>query len=195
MLMHKVLKRMSVVALAFVSLLLFQLQLAELAQAQEGCQAKLLQAENDYRNGRFDEALTLVNECMTKGDPNEADRQRALKLQILIYIAKDYIEQAKAAISKLLDLVPQYKPDPDQDPPAYIQIFEKVKSEREAGAAGKAEPKKEVKSKKRGSAKWLLIGGGVVVAGVGAAVALGGGGGGTTPPPTSQQLPTPPPLP
>jgi len=168
---------------------------AGLAQAQQkdDCQAQLFQAENEYRSGGFDKALTLINDCLNKGNPTEADRQRALKLQILVYIAKDYIEQAKVAINKLLDLVPNYEPDPAQDKPEYINIFEQVKQER-----NKPEPPapiKEVKQKKGGGAKWLLIGGGVVVAGVGAALALGGGG--TTPPPPGgvTTLPTPPPLP
>jgi hypothetical protein len=196
MLTHKSIARTFVLAL--MGLLLFLPLSVEVVQAQQDCPAKLQQAESEYTNGRFDAALDLVNECLNEGNPGEADRQRALKLQILIYIAKDYIEQAKIAINKLLDLVPMYQPDPDQDQPAFVQIFERVKSERQqrqTGAPSEKKPPKEVKLKKGGGAKWLLIGGGVLVAGAGAALALGGGSGGTTPPPPSQALPTPPPLP
>ena len=188
----------SVKSWLLMGLLLFLPLSVEVVQAQQDCPAKLQQAESEYTNGRFDAALDLVNECLNEGNPSEADRQRALKLQILIYIAKDYIEQAKIAINKLLDLVPMYQPDPDQDQPAFVQIFERVKSERQqrqTGVPGEQKPQKEVKSKKGGGAKWLLIGGGVLVAGAGAALALGGGGSGTPPPPPSQSLPTPPPLP
>jgi len=169
---------------------------AGLAQTQkDDCQTQLFQAENEYRSGGFDKALNLINDCLNKGNPTEADRQRALKLQILIYIAKDYIEQAKAAINKLLDLVPNYEPDPVQDKPEYITIFEQVKQERNKPKPSGPVKSPEVKQKKGGGAKWLLIGGGVLVAGVGAAVALGGGGTSSPPVVTPTPLPTPPPLP
>jgi len=196
----KRMKRMTVLAPAFMGLLFAMLLAPDLAPAQDDCQAKLQKAEEEFTNARFDEAIALLTGCLEKNAfASPADKQRAYRLLGLSYLGKDYIEQAKSAINKLLDLMPLYKPDPEQDPPAYIQIFEKVKSEREqreAGTSGKKEPTKEVKPKKGSSAKWLLIGGGVVVAGVGAAVALGGGGGTSAPPvvpPTP--LPTPPPLP
>jgi hypothetical protein len=191
---------MAVLAPAFMGLLFAMLLAPDLARAQEDCAAKLLKAEAEFINARFDEAIALLTGCLDKNAFASPDRQRAAyRLLGLSYLGKDYIEQAKNAVNKLLDLMPMYKPDPDQDPPAYIRIFEMVKNEREqreAGATAEKEPAKEIKPKKGSGAKWLLIGGGVVVAGVGAALALGGGGGGgTTPPPPSQQLPTPPPLP
>ncbi|GEM_PF-1326935 len=182
----------------FIALLLFMLLSPDLAQAQQDCAAKLQQAEQEFTNTRFDEAIALLTACLEKDGFSQSDKQRAYRLLGLAYLAKDYVEQAKSAINRLLDLVPMYQPDPDQDPPAFIQIFERVKIERQqrqTGAPTEQKPPKEVKSKKGGGAKWLLIGGLVVAAGGGAALAFGGGGGGggTTPPPST--LPTPPPLP
>jgi tetratricopeptide (TPR) repeat protein len=199
MLTHKSIAR--TFALALMGLLFFLSLSAEVAQAQQqDCPAKLRQAEQEFTNTRFDEAIALLTTCLEKDGFTQPDKQRAYRLLGLAYLAKDYIEQAKSAINRLLDLVPMYQPDPDQDPPAFIQIFERVKIERQqrqTGAPTEQKPPKEVKSKKGSGAKWLLIGGLVVAAGGGAALALGGGGGGgtTPPPPTSQTLPTPPPLP
>jgi hypothetical protein len=199
MLTHKIVRR-SVRRWAFIGLLIIGMPLTpDFAQAQEDCRAKLQQAEQEFTNMRFDEAIALLAGCLKQDGFAQPDKQRAYRLLALVYLAKQDMAQAGSAINKLLDFAPMYQPDPDQDPPVFIQIFERVKSERqqrEAGAPGEQKPPKEVKSKKGGGAKWLLIGGLVVAAGGGAALALGGGGGGgTTPPPPSQTLPTPPPLP
>ncbi|MCI0694714.1 hypothetical protein L0337_22250 [candidate division KSB1 bacterium] len=172
------------------------------AFAQENCQAQLAQAEKEYTNGRFDEAVTLLTPCVNKGKLSAADEQRAYKLLGLAYLGKDYVDQAKNAIRKLLELVPGYEPDPDQDPPPYTNMVREVKKELQAKQPEKkpetptpVQKEPEIKQKKGGGTKWILIGGGVVVAGVGAALALGGGGGGGTQRPPLQQLPTPPSLP
>jgi len=184
---------------AFASLVLL-LPFWAAAQTQEDCQAKLPQAEVAFTDARFDDAIKLLTDCLDKGGfTDSADKQRAYRLLGLAYLAKDYIEQAKSAINKLLDLMPVYEPDPDQDPPAFIQIFETVKRERERLQSGAQPPPKEVKPEKErkgGSGKWFLIGGGVIVLGAGAALALGGGGGDGGPViPPPNPLPDPPPLP
>ncbi|MDZ7360217.1 MAG: hypothetical protein ONB46_05755 [candidate division KSB1 bacterium] len=196
MLTHKMVRSSAFKRWVFIGLLIICMPLSvKVAQAQQDCPAKLQQAEQEFTNMRFDEAIALLTACLEKDGLTQPDKQRAYRLLGLAYLAKDYIEQAKNAINKLLDLAPMYQPDPDQDPPIFIQMFEKVKSEREQRQAGQ-QPPKEIKPKKGGGAKWLLIGGLVVAAGGGAALALGGGGGGaTTPPPPSQTLPPPPSLP
>jgi tetratricopeptide (TPR) repeat protein len=198
MLTHKTIAQ--TFALALMGLLLFLPFPPDLAQAQEDCRAKLTQAENAYTNGRFDEAIDLLSECVNKDKLSRADEQRALKLLGLAFLGKDYVDQAKNTIRKLLELVPGYEPDPDQDPPIFTNMVKQMKEEtrRKEPEKKPLEPTpKKAEVKKKGGAKWLLIGGLVVAAGGGAALALGGGGGGgtTPPPPTSQSLPTPPPLP
>jgi len=196
MLTHKTITR--TFALALMGLLLFLPLSVEVVQAQQDCPAKLQQAESEYTNGRFDEAIDLLSECVNKGKLSRAEEQRALKLLGLAFLAKDYVDQAKNTIRKLLELVPGYEPDPDQDPPVFTNMIKQMKEEARRKEQEKKPvepaPKKTEVKKKGDGAKWLLIGGLVVAAGGGAVLALGGGGGGgTTPPPPV--LPEPPRLP
>jgi tetratricopeptide (TPR) repeat protein len=198
MLTHKIITR--TFALALMGLLFFLSLSAEVAQAQEDCPAKLTQAENAYTNGRFDEAIDLLSECVNKGKLSRAEEQRALKLLGLAFLAKDYVEQAKNTIQKLLELVPGYEPDPDQDPPVFTNMVKQMKEEarRKEQEKKPLEPApKQPEVKKKGGGRKLLLIGGAAAVGIGAALALGGGGGGGTmpPPSTNQTLPTPPPLP
>lgn len=190
-------KRMMPLAVVIFGLLFAMLLAPGWARAQDDCEAKLSKAEEEFANTRFDEAIALLTGCLDKNAFSNPERQRAAyRLLGLSYLGKDYIEQAKSAINKLLDLMPMYKPDPDQDPPAYIQIFNLVQRERqEAGASKKDETPKEIKLKKGGGAKWLLIGGGIVVAGGLAAVALKNNNNSVTVVDPLPPLPTPPPLP
>jgi hypothetical protein len=185
---------------------LLTLSLAAPLQAQDDCTTLLNSAEQKYFAGQFDEAIDGATSCLSRENLSEAEKLRGYRIVSLAYIAKGYQDQAKNAVQKLLELVPNYEPDPDQELPQFINLVKTVKQgiedmrkqqeqPRRAGPESKPPDKKEVSGKKGGGTKWILIGGGVVVAGVGAALALGGGGGGgptTTPPP---QLPTPPPLP
>jgi len=172
------------------------------APAQENCKTQLQQAEKAYDNGRFDETIALLDPCLKRGEFDETDKKYAYRLLSLTYLSKNYVDQAKESIRKLLELVPAFEPDPEQDPPTFTNMVKEMKREIRPTQPEPApiipdQPEsqpKEVK-KKGGGAKWLLIGGGVAVLGAGAAVALGGKGGTTPPPSVNNQLPTPPPLP
>ncbi len=164
------------------------------AQAQTTCESELTEAKQKYEAGLFDQAIDLIDRCLNKSDLSEAAQLRAYRLKALAYQAKDYLSQAKDAIRKLLQNVPNYKPDPVQDPPTYIELVDQVRKEMQPTQP--IEPVTTIPTKKKGgSKKWLWIGGGVGAAAI-VAVVLGSGGGGGTPPPTlSPQLPTPPQLP
>ncbi|MGH7598645.1 MAG: hypothetical protein ACREOI_20010 [bacterium] len=161
------------------------------AQAQTACESELAEAKQKYEAALFDQAIDLIDRCLNKSGLSEADQLRAYRLKALTYQAKDYISQAKDAIRKLLQQVPNYKPDPAQDPPPYIELVDQVRQE----LPPPTEPVTTVPPKKKSRKKWLWIGSGAVVLGAGAALALSGGGGGGTPPPSSPQLPMPPSLP
>jgi len=177
--------------LAFLGLvaLLILLGSTPFAPAQEKCVEQIAKAEQAYTNGNFDEAITLLTVCLEAGQLNAAEKQRVYKLLGLAYIGKDYVDQARTAIRKLLELVPKYEPDPTQDPPGFSNMVQEIKKDIEA----QKQQKKPAAGKKGKSKKWLWIGGGVAV-GVGAAVALSGGGGNDGPPP-SRLLPVPPDVP
>ena len=150
-----------------------------ISMAQDKCTKQLVEAEQKYYAGRFDETIGLAMQCVNSSDITEADKLQAYRLIGLAYIAKDYLEQARAAVKKLLELFPTYEPDPDQDPPPFTNMVKEMKLalEAEEEKRGPAVPK-EPEVQKRGRGKtWLFIGGGVV-AGVVAVLVAGSGGNG-----------------
>lgn len=133
-----------------------------LAQTPDDCDAKLKDASAKFDNGDFDGSIALINECLSKGDLPQKEKSRAYELLAMNYTSKSYLEQADNAIKKLLDLVPNYKPNPDQYSPAFVARVEKVKSEM----GGKKEEAPPAEQGGGFDTKILLIGGGIVAAGV-----------------------------
>ena len=91
----------------------------------------------------------------------------------LSYLAEDFDNEARVAVKKLLDLNPNFEPDPTQNDARFIK---QVEEEKEIRA--------QKKSKRK---KWFFIGGGVVLAWVTTAIITAVGGG--TP---RERLPDPP---
>lgn len=173
----------------FVSVLIYLLILPSLhnsasfaeVQSQESCKKELIDAENNYRDGRFDEAIKILVGCLTKRDAKEHEKALAYKLLGKVYLSKNYLSQAREAINKMLDVNPDIVLDRQQEPPPLIALFEEVKKERE-----KEKPPvgfKTIEEKRQGSSKkwlWIGVGGGVVAVGVIAFLASGGNGNGGT---------------
>ena len=168
--------------------------------AQEKCETALADAEKQYNDGRLDDVMKTLESCLPEGFKNE-DKSKAYRLLGLTYMAKDYLEQAKQSIQKLLELVPNWQPDPDQDPPPFTHMVEEVRKEmEEAQKAAVSEkpveqpqekPTEIEKPRKRGSKKFLWIGIGAAAIGGGLIAAFAGGNGG--PPPAGvERLPDPP---
>jgi len=191
-----------VIICTFLFTMQFDFAAASPAQAQEKCDTAIPDAEKKYNAGRFDEAISILENCLP-GDFTEKDRGEAYRVLALAYVGKDYLEQAREAVKKLLELVPDWEPDPIQDPPQFQRMVEEMKQkmktqkqeeppvEEEQLIEIPAEPPQQLPSAKKGqSRKFLFIGGGVAVAGalVIALVAGGGGDGGN-------RLPNPPPIP
>ncbi len=146
-----------------VAALVIQPCASALAQTQDECAVKLKDAATKFDNGDFDGSIALINECLGKGDLPQKEKSRAYELLAMNYTSKSYLEQADNAIKKLLELVPNYKPNPDQYSPAFIARVEKVKSEMGAGE----KPAEQPQEQGGGSSKtWMYVAGGVVVAGV-----------------------------
>jgi tetratricopeptide (TPR) repeat protein len=167
------------------------------AQSQNECEEELKNAQRKMETGKFDEAIELITECLNKEGISNESKKQAYRLLGLTYIAKDYLGEARNAVGKLLDIVPNYQPDPDQDPPSFVDIVEEQIAERSQTVTKvetKLSPADEGKSDKT---LWWWIGGGAVVALVAVIlIAAGGGdddGNGDTPP--TAGLPDPPDLP
>jgi tetratricopeptide (TPR) repeat protein len=180
-------------------LLLLQPCAPALAQTQSDCAAKLKEAEQDFYNGDFDSSITILKECLSKSDFPDARKKDAYELLAQNYLAKSYLEEARGAIRKLLELVPSYVPP--KDSPELVTEVENVKKEisEEKKPAEPPPPapvaRQEPKSESGGFPQtWHLIAGGAVVAGVAALLLLGGGSDEAGKPPAAA-LPGPPALP
>jgi tetratricopeptide (TPR) repeat protein len=145
------------------------------------CHDELAQAEESYKKGRFEEAITLLESCLEKQGLPQSDRRKAYRLLGLTYLAQDYRDQAKQAVTQLLRLVPDYISDPNQDPPPFSRMVDEIRREIHS------EPTVPLSTpivEKSGKKKWILIGLGILATGVGITLLLSGGGESETPPPT-----------
>lgn len=73
-------------------------------------------------------------------------------------MAKEFRDQAKQSVEKLLKIMPNYKPDPINDRPEFIGLVEQVKQEQQI----KLQPVAKQSTWERHK-KWFMIGGGAVV--------------------------------
>jgi tetratricopeptide (TPR) repeat protein len=171
------------------------------AQSIEACEEELKEAQYKYDTGRFDEVIEIVKECLNNENLSQEKKKKAYRLLGLTYVAKDYLTEAKTAVGKLLDIVPNYKPDPEQDPPTYVNIISEEINERKIVEKERIvktdestlNKKKQVDSKdEKSNTIWWYIGGGVVAV---VAVLLLLVSGGDDTPPSENDLPGPPDLP
>jgi hypothetical protein len=158
-----------------------------MAQAVD-CQADLSRAEENYRNGKFQEAISLVQGCIDKSGVQEADLGRAYRILGLVYIAEDDQGQARAAVTQLLRVVPGYAPDANLDSPPFVSLVDEIRRQLYPPPPPPPPPAPEPSKPKSGGRKWLLVGLGVLAAGAGALVLSHGT-------PTTSSIASPPPLP
>jgi tetratricopeptide (TPR) repeat protein len=139
------------------------------AQAQDKCAIELAKADKEYLAGNLESAVNLINTCLSKADLTKGEHTRAYELLGLAYLGQNKREEAKAAIQKLLEVAPNYNPDPNELRPDYIKLVQEVKGPPPAPTP--SQPKDKPKSSK----KKLLIGGGAAAAGVVAYILLRNG--------------------
>ena len=94
-----------------------------IAQSQLKCDKQLTQAEEKYNVGDWPEAIELIEHCLNTKDVSEIERGRAYRLLGLVYIATELEKDAKDALRNFLILVPNYKVDPERDPPQLTEII------------------------------------------------------------------------
>jgi len=97
-------------------------------QVQDKYGKILQEANQNYRTGKFNEAIILIADCLVKPDITDKEKIQAYRLLGLVNIAKDDLSEAKKTIEKLLELDPDYQPDPTKDPPPFINLIEEEKA-------------------------------------------------------------------
>lgn len=159
------------------------------AQAQEpnSCETEYEHAQEQYYAAEFDAAINLLQQCLQRANLSVETRVQGYRLLSFAYIAQGNRQQARYAVERLLDVQPDYTPDPSQDRPDFVELVREVKASRQPATASEPEGN-------RRWVKWTLGGVGVAAAGVLATVLLGGGdnGGlsdlpGNPPPPPNSQ--------
>jgi tetratricopeptide (TPR) repeat protein len=104
-------------------LILFIFSSSAFSQDTTNCSDQLDNAENEYQMGKWDDAVNLIKECLKK-DISESERGRAYRILGLVYIAIQLEKEANEAVKNLLMMVPNYKIDPDKDPPQLKSLLE-----------------------------------------------------------------------
>jgi len=104
-------------------------------RAQDSCATALREAEKKYAVADFAAALSLATPCLDDGKLIDADAVRLHKLLSMIYLAQNDSMQAALAIKDLLKRMPQYEPDPEQEPPAFIALVNQIKRQAQPPAA------------------------------------------------------------
>jgi hypothetical protein len=107
-------------------LLLALLASFALPAAAQNCDTALEDASERYRSGYFDEAIERLTDCLDKNAFSSEERRRAFRLLGLSYIGKDSEQDAREAVRALLEVAPDYRPDPALDPPPFVALVEEM---------------------------------------------------------------------
>ena len=110
-------------------LLLGCFALAAPAMAQN-CNRALERAETSYQAGEFDSTIDRLTTCIEAGQFSDEERRKAYRLIGLSYIGKDREADARAAVAALLDVAPNYEPDPALDPPPFVRMVAEMRRQR-----------------------------------------------------------------
>ena len=130
------LKTLSFLTLSFA----LGLALPFAAQAQ-ACSEALEQADDLYVRAAFDEAITLLTDCLENNQLSGEDRAKAYRLVGLSYIGKGQMEEASLAAQELMAIQPDYEPDPVNDPPSWQRLVDEAEpAETTSPDAAPADP-------------------------------------------------------
>lgn len=116
-------------------LLVLAMILAAPASAQR-CDRALASADASYLAGEFDAAISGLTRCLDAGSFSSSERRRAYRLVGLSYIGKDREAEARAAVASLLEVAPNYEPDPALDPPPFVRMVADARRNRPRTRSG-----------------------------------------------------------
>lgn len=96
------------------------------SQTKDKCTVQLDSAQQAYDIGNFTEAINLIESCLSTKELSEIDKITAYRLLGLVYIADNLKKEADNAVRNLLIMVPNYKSDPEKDPPSLKRIIDEI---------------------------------------------------------------------
>ncbi len=130
--------------LAGAIVLLLPLIAPKTAQAQEpvACEDAVTTANNHFLIGRFDEAIELLEDCLRQDAFSDEEKPAVYKLLVQVFDANGLEEKVKEMLADLLELVPNYEPDPD-DAEAFKGMVEAYKQDMAQAAAQEETPVEE----------------------------------------------------
>ncbi|GAB5533886.1 MAG: hypothetical protein Rubg2KO_01350 [Rubricoccaceae bacterium] len=99
--------------------------------SQTECEENLTQAQDLYISGAFTEVEAMLAPCLQPGQLSADNRVLAHRLLILSALQQGRLIEAKLVALALLNLQPEYEPDPAFDPPAYADLIATVRSQLE----------------------------------------------------------------
>ncbi len=94
------------------------------------CRANIEEAERQMADGLFANVIRLIEPCSESATLTREERARTFKLLADAYLAKRYLEEARGAIAKLLDLSPEFSPDVTQDTQLFRSLVDELREER-----------------------------------------------------------------
>ncbi len=96
------------------------------AQIKNQCTEQLKKAEEEYSAGKWNEAIDLIEQCLAQSNLSAVEKVKAYRILSLVYIAMQSEKDANNAVKNMLKTVPNYKIEPDRDPPSLQRIIEDV---------------------------------------------------------------------
>jgi tetratricopeptide (TPR) repeat protein len=143
------------------------------AQTSQGIDLhqKINLAQKLYFEGNFDSAIDLIKQCLQQGFAADNEKVRAYKILAQAYLAKGFEQPAQEVVKKLLEIVPEYTPVLEEDPPQFVELVKKTKNT----SAAKTEKPKSANNTNHKKTYWLWVGSaGVVILGATAILVLNG---------------------
>lgn len=141
------------------------------AQGPTSCDSSYTTAQEAYYAADFETAAELLRECVGRKSVSDSLRVRMYRLLGFVHLGQNEPRAARLAVESLLDLRPDYAPDPDRDRPDYVALVRKAKASRRAEATAEEE------ESGRRWVRWGLGSVGAVAVGTAAVLLIGGDGG------------------
>ncbi|HHP7236952.1 hypothetical protein [Longibacter sp.] len=163
----------SLTAILFAGILLIapvEPAMAQESPSNDQCETEYRQAQESYLAAEFDPAIRLLQTCLDEAQTTLSDTTlvKMYRLLAFSYLGEGDEAGARRAVNDLLTTAPDYRPNPTQDRPDFVQLVQNAREERQQIARDSDDGRNWV--------KWVAGGVGVVVLGVLAAVLSGGGG-------------------